>query len=187
MNPRTIIPALVLTSLFTGICYAEGPDSKANYFASLYASLCMKNVNDVGALRTTLIGKGLPKFPPQQAALFLRGNEGDAWPVPFEGTMGNFVVALFSGKNFCAVYARRATQADVERQFIQLVGTAPAPLVAEVKQDTTADTGPNGKTHTISYTWSLPQANRKLLFTLTTANAEDAQIQAMASAATISE
>ncbi|NTV10578.1 MAG: hypothetical protein HGA47_07365 [Zoogloea sp.] len=187
MNLRTLIPAVAIATLVTGTCYADGPDSKANYFSNLYASLCMKNLNDLEALRTSLVGKGLPRFPPEQAGLFLRGNAGDAWPVPFDGTTGNFVVALFSDKSFCAVYARRATQADVERQFVQLVGTAPAPLVSEVKQDATANTGRNGKTHTISYTWSLPQAHRKMLFTLTTANSEDAQLQAMASAAMINE
>lgn len=187
MNLRILIPALVAATLLGGICHADGTGSKADYFTHLYANLCMKNLNDLEALRNSLIGKGLPKLPPQQAALFLHGNDGDAWPVPFEGTMGNFVVGLFSGKSLCVVFARRATQADVERQFVQLVETAPSPLVSEVKQDTFADTGPNGRIHTISYTWSLPQTHRKMLFTLTTANSADAQLQAMASAAIISE
>ncbi|WP_407928102.1 NMCC_0638 family (lipo)protein [Collimonas humicola] len=45
----------------------------------------------------------------------------------------------------------------------------------------------NGKTHTISYVWSLPQVAKKMMFTLTTAYSENVQIQVMASTANISD
>jgi hypothetical protein len=188
MNMRTLILSIfAATAIFGNVCHAEDADSKANYFANLYVGLCMKNLNDLESLRANLARNNLPKLPPEKAALFLQNKEGDAWPVPFQGQLGNFVVTLLSGKNFCAVLARRASQTDVEHQFIQLVSKAPTPLISEVKLDEYSETALNGKTHTISYTWSLPQAHRKMLFTLTTAPSETAQLQAMASAAIISE
>ena len=40
---------------------------------------------------------------------------------------------------------------------------------------------------TISYVWSLPQVTKKMMFTLTTAYSENAQIQVMASTAVIND
>lgn len=167
--------------------HAEEIDGKAEGFAKLYLTTCMQNINNLEALRTRLINNKLPKFPPEQAALFLQGQAGDAWPVPHQGQLGNFVLTLPAGKNLCTIHARRANQAEVEQQFIKLVAKAPPPLVSEPRNDEQAETAANGKTHTISYTWSLPSANRKMLFMLTTASSENAQLQALGSASMISE
>jgi hypothetical protein len=78
---------------------------------------------------------------------------------------------------------RRANAADIEHAFIGLVGKVPAPLVAEKREDRWADTAANGRTHTISYSWSVPQASRKMTFTLTTASAENAALQVLATSA----
>jgi hypothetical protein len=188
VNIRIFTSATVLATLaFSFSAHAEETDGRTELFAKLYLNLCMKNINNLEALRTQLTTNKLPKFPPEQAKHFLDGKEGDAWPVPYQGELGNFVVALPARKNFCEVYVRRANQADVERLFIKLVAKAPAPLISEIKRDALAETAANGKTHTISYTWSLPQATRKMLFTLTTASAENAQLQVLASAAMITD
>lgn len=165
--------------------YAQEVNGNSQFFTKMYAGFCMKNINNFEALRTQLVTSKLPKFPPDQAKNFLQGKGGDAWPVPHQGQMGNFVLALPVG--FCTIYVRRANQADIKRQFIKLVATAPAPLVSEMKVDNWAQTGPNGKTHTISYTWSLPKATRKMQFTLTTASSEKANLQVFASTAVVEE
>ncbi|MDO8931864.1 MAG: hypothetical protein Q7U97_05680, partial [Rhodocyclaceae bacterium] len=129
----------------------------------------------------------VPKFPPAQAAHFLEGNEGDAWSVPSKEYAGNFVLTLWAKKNFCALFGRRASPQDTEKLFVQLVEKAPQPFVSERKEDTWAEAAPNGKRHTISYVWSMPDAKRKFLFTLTTADSDNADLQALASAAIMSE
>lgn len=184
MKIRVYISASVLATLALSCnSHAEEADGNSQFFTKLYVSLCMKNINDFEALRAQLVTNKLPKLPPEQAKHFLNGKEGDAWPVPYQGQMGNFVLALPVG--LCGVYVRRANQADIERQFMKLVAKAPPPLIAEMNVDNWAETVVNGKTHTISYTWSLPQATRKMMFTLTTANSENAELQVFASAAIV--
>ena len=99
----------------------------------------------------------------------------------------NVVLALLKGKNLCAVYGRRADAEAVQQQFSAIVATAPSLLVATRVTNKLAQTSANGQTHTVAYEWSVPNAHRKLLFTLTTASSATAQIQAMGSAATVSE
>lgn len=164
--------------------YAAEPDARSTFFTNIYVSLCMRNINDLEALRTQLL-RNHPAFPPAQAAHFLNGMEGDAWPVT--SSIGNFVIALPKGIKACSVYAQRAPQDEVEKKFLELVSTAPPPLVAEKRTDDTKDTGVNGIAHTLAYVWGIPGANRKLMFALTTSAKEDAQVQALATATIISE
>jgi hypothetical protein len=63
----------------------------------------------------------------------------------------------------------------------------PHPLVARQVQDEYAQTSANGQTHTIAYEWSVPNARRRMLFTLTTASSATAQIQALGSVAIVSQ
>lgn len=164
--------------------HAAEPDAKSTFFTKIYASLCLRNVNNLEALRTQLL-RDQPAFPPAQAAHFLNGMEGDAWPVT--SSLGNFVIALPKGVKACHVYAQRAHQNEVEKNFIGLVSSAPPPLVAEKRTDETRDTGVNGSAHTLAYVWGIPGANRKLMFALTTSAKEDAQVQALATATIIGE
>jgi hypothetical protein len=166
--------------------YADETDAKAVAFAKHYSEICLRNLPNLERLRSQL-SANVPKFPPIQAALFLRGNEGDAWPVPSKEHNGNFVLALWAKKDFCALYGRRANPKDVERLFIQLVEKAPPPFVSKRKYDSWADRTPNGKGHIISYVWSLPDAKRSFLFMLTTADSDNADVQALASASPMSE
>lgn len=178
-----IIASFMGGALFSVLSHADEVDTNATRFVKLYAALCLKNINNLDALRNKLINEKLPRFQADQAALFLNGLVGDAWPISLQGTTGNFVLALPKGKQFCALFARRAHQSDVERRFIGIASSAPSPLISEKMIDKKSTTLPNGETHTISYSWSVPQAPRKLMLTLSTSVFENAQIQAMASAA----
>lgn len=164
----------------SSIAATQGEEQAAS-FTRLYSSLCLKHANSMGALREKLVPA--PKLPSAKAAHFLGGREGDAWPIP--DNYGKFVLTLLAGDNFCAVYARRADADAVESQFAALVATAPPPLVARQVQDEYAQTSANGQTHTVAYEWSVPNARRRMLFTLTTASSATAQIQALGSVAVI--
>lgn len=125
----------------------------------------------------------MPKLPVEKAAHFLSGNPGDAWPVPDKH--GIFVLSLPTNKNICAVYARRADTAIAEKLFAGQVANAPPPLVSKQVINERGQTVANGPTHTISYEWSAPNAPRKMLFTLTTASSETAQLQVLGSASNV--
>lgn len=176
---RTLIVSLFLVVMGSNSCFAGVAEDQADGFANIYGSLCLKNITNLDRLRETL--KDVPKLPPEQAAHFLAGNQGDAWPVTDKS--GTFVLALPSNKNICAVYARRSDAAKAEKLFVALVGHSPAPMVSRPVRDERAHTPANGPTHTISYEWALPNASRKMLFTITTATADDAQLQVLGSAA----
>ncbi len=181
---RKYMITLFATSLvFNAATAATEGENQANSFANIYASLCLRHLNNLEELREKL--KPMPKFPPEQAALFLSGNAGDAWPVPDEH--GTFVLALPAGKNICVLHVRRADTESARKQFEGLVATAPSPLVARQVTDEQGQTQANGQTHTVAYEWSVPGASRKLLFMLTTAPSETAQLQVLGSASITGE
>ena len=160
---------------------ASEAEQQANSFANIYASTCLKHLNDLSVLRDKL--KSVPKFPADQAAQFLNDSPGDAWPVPDK--YGSFVLALPAAKNMCMVFARRADAAEAEKQFMTMVEKAPAPLTAKQVRNSALNTSANGPTHTLSYEWSVSNASRKMLFTLTTARSDKAQLQVLGSAAIV--
>lgn len=153
----------------------KNADIQAQSFATMYTSLCIKHLTDLNGLSAKL--KDMPKLPTEKASHFLAGHPGDAWPVP--DSHGTFVVALPSDINLCAVHAHRANTVTAEQFFIQLAAYAPAPLLSKRVRDEYTETGPNGLTHTLSYEWSGPNATQKMLFTLTTASSDHAQLQVL--------
>lgn len=179
---RRLAISLVMT-LATST-FAADVDAKATFFINIYHSLCMKNINDFETLRAQLL-KNHPTFPKEQAARFLSGMDGDAWPVT--SSLGSFVISIPKGVKMCSVYARRANRDDVEKKFLDLVSTAPQPLVAEKRTDEMKDTSNNGKTHTVGFVWGVASATRKLAFILTTSSKDDADIQAYATATVVND
>jgi len=180
----TLFLALLIVSINSN---AQGANNEADYFSNIYLSLCMKNINNFEALRNQLLGKKLPELPFDQAKYFLFGGGGDAWPIPYQEKLGNFVLSLPTGKNMCGVFMRKGNPNEVEANFIKLVSNAPKPLNSILKLDENKESATNGKTHTLSYAWSVPDATKKMLFTLTTVSSPTADIQAWASATIISD
>ncbi|MHC8293723.1 NMCC_0638 family (lipo)protein [Pseudomonas sp. LB3P58] len=180
--PRFFATLLMIT-LGTNACLASEGDDQANSFAKIYASLCMKNLPNLEALREKL--RPIPSLPPEKAALFLAGNPGDAWSVPDK--YGTFVLALPSGKNFCAVHVRRASTETAIKLFTGMVANPPSPFISTLVKNEQTQSPANGQIQTLSYEWSVPSATRKMLFTLTTATSESAQLQVLGSAAIISQ
>ena len=165
-----------------GQAQTEGQKQAAS-FSQIYAALCLKNLSNLDALRETL--KPAPALPSEKAAYFLAGQAGTAWPVPDKN--GIFVLALPEKKNFCALHGRRADSVAVEQQFVRLVGQAPAPFTAKQVRNEQKQTAANGLTKTLAYEWSAPNVPRKMLFTLTTAASETAQLQVLGSAAMVAK
>lgn len=177
---RAFVVSMFLFAAACNSCLASEAENQAESFVKIYASLCIKNLSHLEELRGKL--KNVPKLPPEEAAQFLSGNEGDAWSVPDKS--GTFVIALPSKKNLCMVYARKADATKAERVFTGLVVKAPSPLISQrIKAERTAGGDP---THTIAYEWSVPNATRRMLFTLTTTSSDKAPLQGFASAAMIS-
>lgn len=176
---RTFILSLVMVLVTFNASFAGDAEDPADAFAKIYASLCLQHITNLDRLRGKL--KDMPKLTPEQSTHFLAGKQGEAWPI--SDNTGTFVLALPSNKNICAVYARRADASKAERLFVALVGHSPAPMVSRLVRDERAHTPANGPTHTVSYEWSLPNAARKMLFSITTATSDDAQLQVLGSAA----
>jgi len=178
---RNLLTVPVLLVLLINTCVADVAENQANAFIKIYSSLCLKHISNLENLRQQL--KPIPKLPTKKSARFLSGYKGDAWPIP--NKFGLFVLALPDNNNICLVYARRADAKKSEEIFTRLVSTAPKPITARLAGATNMQTAVNGTTRTISYEWSIPGAVRKRLFTLTTANSGNAQIQVLGSAALV--
>lgn len=162
---------------------ADDAEMQAGSLFNIYQSMCMKYLNNMDDLRSKL--KDIPKLPPEKASGFLQGMPGSAWPVPDK--YGLFVLVLHESKNLCLVYGRRANADIVERKFVEIFNQAPAPLISSRIKDERIETKGNGPVHTFSYSWATPKAQRKMLFTLSTATSPDAQLQATLSAATTND
>jgi hypothetical protein len=174
---RSLI-SFIFALITASSCTVAHADPAADSFVNIYATTCLKYINDLKSLRAIL--ERTPKLPPEKASQFLEGKPGSAWPVPDKH--GLFVLAILDQTNMCIVYARRADPESVETQVKKLVASAPPPLLARQLSNSRSQTAKSGVTHTLSYEWSATGASRKLLFMLTTASSESAELQAVATA-----
>jgi hypothetical protein len=161
------------------------PDENTEGFLNLYVELCVRHFGDLEEFRARLLHDKVAKLSDEDAKLFLSGMTGDAWPVPYKGKMGNYVLALPAGKNLCLLHARRANAAAVERGFVDIVADAPAPMVAQRGRTRDELTESHIKTRTVSSVWAPPGAARKMEFMLTTTASDKAELQALGSVAMI--
>jgi len=147
-------------------------------FTTLFAFTCMKHFYAHDQLRADMAASNAAVLPQDRAAFFLNGTHGTAWAV-LENEQ-RYVVVL-RDDDICAVYAQHAPVEVVQKNFVALVSSSPAPLVAE--QLNSAISGPNSDVlHTIAYAWSRPKDDTQLTFTLTTST-DGVPVQAMASMA----
>lgn len=164
-----------------------GADESVEGFLNLYVEICVRHFGDLADFRARLLRDKVPKLQPEHAKLFLSGMEGDAWPVPYKGKMGNFVLALPAGKNLCLLHAHRTNAAAVEKGFLDITSDAPKPMVAKrgpVREELSLD---KIKMRTVSTTWAPPDARRKMEFMLTTSASPKAELQALGSVAMIAD
>lgn len=189
---HTILAACIALGLGANAQAASKPVAKplepnAEGFLTLYIGLCMNHLTDLQGLRTNLTRGEAPKLPPESAARFLNGLPGDAWPVPYKGKLGNYVVALPAGNNMCTLHARHADPATVERAFVKVVEKAPSPLVAKRGKSQERAGGAAGKLRTLSATWTQPGEARRMQFMVTTAASDKAGRQAVGSVAIVTD
>lgn len=164
---------------------AAGADEGADGFLNLYVELCVRHFGDLDDFRARLLRDKVPKLPAEDAKLFLAGMDGDAWPVPYKGKLGNYVLALPAGKNLCLLHAHRANAAAIEKGFLDIVADAPKPMVAKRGPSRDELSADKIKMRTVSSTWAPPGARRKMEFMLTTTASPKAELQALGSVAMI--
>ena len=162
-------------------------DERADGFLNLYVEICVRHFGDLENFRARLLRDKVPRLPAKDAKLFLSGMAGDAWPVPYKGKMGNYVLALPAGKNLCLLHAHRADVAAVEKGFLDIVGDPPKPMVAQPRPAREELSLDKIKMRTVSTTWAPPGARRKMEFMLTTTKSDKAELQALGSVAMIAD
>lgn len=159
------------------------PEKQANAFARIYATFCLKHINEIDKLRDSLAFS--PRIPPDEAKKLLRGQAGEAWPVPEDS--GRFILAILKEKNVCMVYGLKADSARVEKTFSAIANAAPSPMITRTLQDERLTT-PFGPARSMTYEWSMSTAAaKKVILSLTTTASDTAPLQALASAAMIAK
>lgn len=158
-------------------------DEEAAFLQKIYLSFCVKHLENYAGLRTQLEQQELPKLPAEQAHAFLHNKSGDAWPIPYKGQFGRFVMALPEGDSECRVMARGGDSSANRRWFAQMAEQAPAPLKAEALADDQLDYPLSGPAGRLSWQWASEHAPRSLVLTLITAQNAEAPIQAQVSLA----
>ena len=182
---KNICSLVILAALLCAPSLASAyTDDSAEFFIFVYLTFCKPNAENLDALAQRLKAAAALKLPQENAKLFTKDTDGDAWAIPYHGAIGNFVLAMPKGKKICAVYARRVNTETLDLLFSQVAETAPAPSVASGKHDEPRSV-PDGEAHTVSYIWSTPGEPKRLLFMLTTSTSPSAQPQAMATVSVI--
>lgn len=176
---KIIITILLLVGSSSSL--ADDSVKQTESFMRIYSSLCLKHVSNLEVLRNKL--SKLPSLPANKSSVFLSGSEGNAWPVPDKN--GTFVIAIPNGKNICMVFARKADTVSAEKSFSTMFSKAKKPLESKLVMDEYKTTNANGKTHLLSYEWSVSESPKALIFMLTTASSDKANLQLMASASII--
>jgi hypothetical protein len=172
---RNLLVLSVASLLFSSGAAANEIDD----FTYLFSRTCMKNIYSPDALRNEMANS--PVLEGAAADFFRGGSEGTAWAV--NNGSAKYVVA-FREDNICSVFAQRASVEEVTKNFVQNVGEAPPPLVAEERRSD----GPNGGgLRTVSYAWTREEDQTELLFTLTTSSQSNPTVQAMASLAVVAK
>jgi hypothetical protein len=172
-----------LLQIIFGVCVALGAhaqdasDPKAQGFIDLFLSTCVKFYGKPDTLRADLEQRRIPSIPSQDASFFLDDKEGSAWSAT--NSIGEYIVSLRKD-GVCAVFARRARDTDVQRLFAEVVQGLPIPPMMVQKKEDKLSMTPNGPTRFISYAYAKPEAKGSLHFALTTASADNAFLQAMA-------
>ncbi len=158
-------------------------DEEAAFLQKIYLSFCVKHLENYAELRTQLEQQELPKLPAEQARTFLHNKAGDAWPIPYKGQFGHFVMTLPEGDSECRVMARSGDSSANRRWFAQMAEQAPAPLQAKALADDQLEYPLSGPAGRLSWQWSTEHAQRSLVLTLITAQETEAPIQAQVSLA----
>jgi hypothetical protein len=169
--------------LATQLCSAEDGKLQAQTFSNLYSSVCLKNIHDLGKLKTQL--KDATQMPAEDTRKLLRGAQGTAWIVPNDS--GAFILAIQEKSRVCKVIAHHAEAKSVEEAFLKLVNNPIAPLEAKKISDTFDQTTANGKAHTATYEWQAQKGKHKLVFVLSTSTFEKAEMQAIGSITLVSD
>jgi hypothetical protein len=167
--------SMLAASLLTLSSSVFAAEPQEEVFTTLFAATCMKHFYAPDELRAEMSSAPVLQGEPSQ--FFLGGKLGTAWAVGIAG--GKYVVA-WREDNVCAVYAQRASAAEVHANFVSLVATAPEPLVASPREAA----GPSTDSlKSIAYGWHRAKDKTELLFTLTTSSDASSNVQAMASMA----
>lgn len=153
------------------------PEKQADAFARIYATFCLKHINHLDTLRKQLMVA--PQIPKERAINFLQGYEGEAWVVPEPA--GMFVIALPKEKNLCFVYGMRVGQAPIEKRFAAMANAASGSMTVKKTKDEKKKMA-FGDLHVLSYEWTLAGSPKKTILKLSTSEADDAPVQAYASA-----
>lgn len=180
MKQTSLLGLLLSCLLLPAVSHA---DESAGFLQKIYLSFCVKHLESYATLRDQLEQQELPKLPPEQARAFLHNKPGDAWPIPFKGQFGHFVMALPAGDRECRVMARGGDATANRRWFARLAEQAPAPLQAAALADDQLEFPLSGQASRLSWQWATEHAQRSLVLTLITAQEPQAPIQAQASLA----
>jgi len=153
---------------------SEATEVPTTEFGQLFARTCLQHFQAPQGLREQMQREGAQPLPEAQAEIYLAGKPGVAWSLG--GSASNYVLSRGDG-GACALFAQRAESTAEQQVFATQVGNAPAPWTA-TPLDYSKQAPPNAQTH--AYAWKRPQEARTLLISLTTTDAEDGGIQALA-------
>ena len=159
--------SLILAAALTAhTALADEAQKLAEDFTNLYLNTCVAYLGEFDELRQKLAE--MPQLSEKEAETLLGG-------LP-----ENHVIAVASGTNYCAVFARHTDIAAAEKAYLDFVNKPPQGFTVLKREDKRSE---NNTVHDLSYQWQHKETPRRPSFSLTTSTDAEAPVQAMFSAA----
>jgi hypothetical protein len=127
-------------------------DPAASFLTQAFAEACIPNMGRPADVKKWADDKHLGKIENQTAlAVFVgAGGKGGAWVLP--SAYGNFALSIRGASEGCAVWARTANPAVVEKFFKQIVEGVKRPeMNIRVDQDSTLSNPSFGQVRSLAY------------------------------------
>lgn len=155
----------------------DAPAVQPARFVNLFHDACMVYMGQDQALDAILERNGFRILPMGPATAYLQGGTGLAWAAP--KSLGDLVVAV-RDDGICAVFARRASEAQVREAFDGLVRAAASPVLPVMREPDRVLDSPTGPMNFASYLQGRPSGTAAIQFTLATTTSAAAPDQAIA-------
>lgn len=173
---------LLLLAAASSVMPATAAEGTGNPVTEVFAQTCMAHFFRTQGLFEQMKADGATVLEGEAAKFFLTGLPGVAWHLPLRDT--DYVVAQ-RDDGVCAAFAKETDVEKVEQAFVDLVGKAPAPLVAT--EFPGEKFGPSeDKLKTLAYGWGEPGKVPTLVFAMTTSREDAPLVSAMISLSTAS-
>jgi hypothetical protein len=173
------LACILLLSAAANLAFGQDADSSKQsvHAMRLFEEGCFKNGGNPQQVREWARSSVLLDMPDEAAKAFLGGQPGRAWAAT--NGLGSFVISA-ADRGICTVYARKANVVLIKERYLAFLPKTEAGMLVEKKTDETRKT-PSGDVYTLGHAISSDGGSKIISIALSTADNDQAAMQAVIS------